>query len=109
MVVVVELEAVKPVSRRVVATPEYTKPVLESCCLARLLYSALATYVLLRVAMVLVGMYLLVSDTVVMVGCEWSFLEDSWTFEPPSCWGVGEEVLVSSVLSGVLRASSINS
>ena len=64
------------------------------------------------------GMYLLVSDTVVVVvvvvvdvTCEWSFLE-SLIFEPPppvSCWGIGEGVLVSRVLSGVLRASSISS
>ena len=99
--------------------PEYAKPFLE---FARLLYSVTATYeVLLRVAMVLVGMYLLVSDTVVvvavvMVGVVWGWsLLDSLTFEPPPpppvscCGGTGEGVLVSRVLSGVLRASSISS
>ena len=97
--------------------PEYAKPFLE---FARLLYSVTAMYeVLLRVAMVLVGMYLLVSDTVVVVAVVmlgvvwgWSFL-DSLTFEPPPpvscCGGTGEGVLVSRVLSGVLRASSISS
>ena len=67
--------------------PEYAKPFLE---FTRLLYSVTATYeVLLRVAMVLVGMYLLVSDTVVvvavvMVGVVWGWsLLDSLTFEPP--------------------------
>ena len=82
-----------------------------------------ATYeVLLRVAMVLVGMYLLVSDTVVvvavvMVGVTWGWIFlDSLTLEPPPppppvscCGGTGEGVLVSRVLSGVLRASSISS
>lgn len=70
--------------------------------------------------MVLVGMYLLVSDTVVVVAVamvgvawRWSFL-DSLTFEPPPppvscCGGTGEGALVSRVLSGVLRASSISS
>lgn len=74
--------------------------------------------------MVLVGIYLLVSDTVVVavlvvvvvgmgVAWGWSFLE-SLTFElPPApvscCGGMGEGVLVSRVLSGVLRASSISS
>ena len=65
-------------------------------------------------------MYLLVSDTVVVVVVVvgvvwgWSFL-DSLTFELPPpppvscCVGMGEGVLVSRVLSGVLRASSINS
>ena len=98
--------------------PEYAKPFLE---FARLLYSVTATYeVLLRVAMVLVGMYLLVSDTVVvvavvMVGVAWGWIFlDSLTFEPPPppvscCGGTGEGVLVSRVLSGVLRASSISS
>ena len=72
--------------------------------------------------MVLVGMYLLVSDTVVVVvvavvgvAWVWSFLE-SLTFELPPppppvscCGGIGEGALVSRVLSGVLSASSISS
>jgi hypothetical protein len=69
--------------------------------------------------MVLVGMYLLVSDTVVvvMVGVAWGWsFFDSLTFEPPPpppvvscCGGTGEGVFVSRVLSGVLSASSISS
>ena len=58
--------------------------------------------------MVLVGVYLLVSDTVVVVKC--TFLESLLTFDPPaSNWGVGEGVATSRVLSGVLSASSISS
>ena len=60
----------------------------------------------LRDAVVSVGMYLLVSDTVVVRDC--SFLV-SVTFDPPSGKGVGEEVAMSRVLSGVLRASSMSS
>ena len=67
--VVVELEVVKPVSERPLAsTLGYAKLILDSKCFARQLYSATATYeVLLLVDKVFVGMYLLVSDTVVVV------------------------------------------
>ena len=65
---------------------------------------------LLRVAVVLVGIYRLVSDTVVVWEC--TFLDSAVAFDPllpPSTCGVGEGVAKSRVLSGVLRASSINS